>query len=61
MATADRDEEITRRRFLRLAHLRRDVNEAARLDAAQRRLELALAIEAVRYRSLTTGPGWRLA
>ena len=61
MAAADRDEASSLRRLLRLAQLRREVEEAEGADRARQRLELQLRIDTVRYRSLATGGHWRAA
>jgi hypothetical protein len=48
MAGADRDEMRALQRFLRLAQLQRDIDEAARADDARRRLEHQLHLDAAR-------------
>ena len=61
MAQADREEASSLRRFMRLARLTRDVDEAQRADEARLRLELQLRLDSIRYRSLPAAGGWRAA
>jgi hypothetical protein len=46
MAGADREETNSLQRFLRLARLRREVDEARRADEVRQRLELQLSLDA---------------
>ena len=61
MAQAERDEARNLGRFLRFVQLRREVDEAQRVDQARQRLELQLRVDTVRYRALSTGGQWRAA
>ena len=62
MATADREEATSLRRFFRLTRLTREVSEAQRVDEARRRLELQLRIDSLRYHVLSSSNSqWRAA
>ena len=62
MAGPDRDEEQSIGRFLRFARLRRDIEDAQRVDDARRRLDLQIRVDALRYSSVSTGTSqWRAA
>ena len=61
MAGADHEEAKSLRRFLRVARLQREVDQAERADEARQRLERQLRIDSVRYRALPTGSQWRAA